>query len=200
MDALSNTTFGKAGTVVVEGYKVYLASTGTIDATLQGQIATAVSNFPTSALATQLGVSGSTLFQIQPGVEIINPNTSVNNGNLTLGAVVTSGQASVWDLSGVRTDAGLPGILTLRAANNLVFNGSLTDGFSENTDDPENTAAPYTWDVITGASWSYRLVAGAQFTSTGASTANFGAVVRSSHTRDRCAGEWFAGARSQYSG
>jgi hypothetical protein len=36
--------------------------------------------------------------------------------------------------------------------------------------------SPYTWDVLSGPSWSYRLVAGAQFTSAGLSTANYGSV------------------------
>jgi filamentous hemagglutinin family protein len=170
-----------AGTVVVEGYRVYDPSSGTIDAAVQSTVAADVANFPTAALATQLGVSTNALFQIQPGVEIINPNANVNGGNLTLGTVVTSGQADYWDLSGVRTAAGAAGILTLRAANSLVFNGSLTDGFAYNANDAENAQnSPYTWDLLTtgnGESWTYRLVAGAAFNSSAASTANYGEVV-----------------------
>jgi filamentous hemagglutinin len=178
MDQLNPANITNAGSVVVEGYRVYQPSNGMIDTTLENAVANDVANFPTAALATQLGVSGNALFQIQPGIEIVNPSTSVNNGNLTLGAVVTSGAASYWDLSTVRTADGLPGVLTMRAVNDLVFNGSLTDGFSYNSGDTENVqTSPYTWDVISGESWSYRLVSGAQFNGSGASTANFTEVV-----------------------
>ena len=170
-----------AGSVVVEGYRVYQPSNGLIDSTLENAVANDVeNNFPTATLAGLLGVSGNALYQIQPGVEIVNPTTTVNNGNLTLGTVITSGKASYWDLSGVRTDAGSPGILTMRAVNNLVFDGSLTDGFAYNSSDSENSQnSPYTWDLLaTGneESWSYRLVSGAAFSS-GASTANFNNVI-----------------------
>jgi hypothetical protein len=128
-------------------------------------VTTDVANFPTATIATQLGVSGNALYQIQPGVEIINPS-----GDLTL--------TNNWDLSSLRTTAGLPGILTIRASGNLIFDGSLTDGFAYNSSDTENVAtSPYTWDLLPvgGESWSYRLVAGAQFNS-GAAPANFGEV------------------------
>jgi filamentous hemagglutinin family protein len=181
IDSLNPGNISQAGSVVVEGYRVYQPSNATIDSTLENAVATDVSNFPTATLANQLGVNGNALYQIQPGIEIANPN-----GSLTLGDAVTSGYASYWDLSGVRTAAGLPGILTIRAADNLVFNGSLTDGFSPNAANSSNDLfgendpnAPYTWYALNsgnGESWSFRLVAGAAFASSGDSAANYGQI------------------------
>ena len=182
IDPINVGNITQAGSVVVEGYRVYQPSNATIDATLENAVAADVANFPTTALATQLGINGNALYQIQPGIEIVNPN-----GNLTLGAAVASGYANYWDLSGVRTAAGLPGILSIRASGNLIFNGSLTDGFSPTAANPTNDLtsendpnAPYTWFVTNsgnGESWSYRLVAGAAFSSTGGSVANYAQVV-----------------------
>jgi filamentous hemagglutinin family protein len=167
ISSINPANINNAGSVVVEGYRVYDPSNGTIDSTLINQVTNDVANFPTATLASQLGVTGNALFQIEPGVEIINPDTGVNSGNLTL--------SNDWDLSTLRTAAGLPGILTLRAENNLIFNGSLTDGFTN----PQDGSAPYTWNLLPvgSESWSYRLVAGAAFDASSASTANFGEVV-----------------------
>jgi filamentous hemagglutinin family protein len=118
---------------------------------------------------------------IEPEAEIVN-----NGGNLTL--------AATWDLSqfrfgpnvdGVAGDgSGEPGILTLRAAGNLVFDSgaSLTDGFDTSTaksaklvgstytpQSAGNIGALYAPDPVWTAqlmpvgmqSWSYNLVAGA---------------------------------------
>ncbi len=158
-------TISNAGSVVVEGYRVYQPTDGTIDS-VEGQVASDVANFSTSTIASQLGVSGNALFQVQPGAEIINPN-----GNLTL--------ENNWDLSSLRTAAGLPGNLTIRASGDLIFDGSLTDGFAYNANDGENDPnSPYTWDLLPvgSESWSYRLVAGAQFTASNASPANYALV------------------------
>ena len=178
IDSIIASAINDAGSVVIEGYRVYEPANGSIDSIdgANGPIAQDVASFPTATIASQLGVTGNSLFQIQPGIEIINPNTGVNSGNLTL--------TSNWDLSSLRTTAGLPGILTIRAAGSLLFTASLTDGFAYNptADDTangeENPNSPYTWDLmpVGSESWSYRLVAGAQFNGN-ASPANFGEVV-----------------------
>ena len=105
---------------------------------------------------------------IAPGAEVTN-----TNGNLTLN--------SDWDLSTYRFGPKqTPGVLTMRASGNLIFNGSLSDGF-----DPTKAAsAPSNQKLwlaplmtqnsllpINSQSWSYRLTAGADF-----STAMFGGV------------------------
>ena len=174
--------------VVVEGYNVYNAANngGQIDGNIEGSAQNGAAGTVygdagtfagnTSAILSRLlGVTTPTAaqmaeYQVTPGAEIINADTSVNGGSLTLG--------SDWDLSSFRFGPnGVAGILTLRAANNLVFNGSLTDGFAYNSLSVENVAtSPYTWDVMSGPSWSYRLVAGAQFAASGDSAANYEAV------------------------
>ena len=172
--------------IIAEGYQVFTSADGTIDS-VEGAVAANVATFGNNTGA--VGTSGSitdglvagtvnagyasatadstvgAILHVQPGAEIINPS-----GDLTL--------QNDWDLSTLRTASGEPGILTIRAAGNLVFKGSLTDGFSYNANDPANIAgSAYTWDVISGPSWSYRLVAGAAFTQDGASPVNYGSVL-----------------------
>ena len=180
IDPIEGTIEGESS-VVVEGYKVYTPPGGAITASLEGSSTSTAHDGTiygdakgftanTSTILSRLltgtpNASSSTLFQITPGAEIINPT-----GDLTL--------SNNWDLSTFRFGPNsVAGDLTLRAAGNLVFNGSLTDGFAYNSSDSENVAgSPYTWDVMSGPSWSYRLVAGAQFTSSNTSTANYGSV------------------------
>jgi len=158
-------TISNAGVVQVEAYRTYQPAGGSIDS-VKSQVTSDVAAFPTATIAAQLGITGNALYEIEPGVEIINPS-----GDLTL--------TNNWDLSTLRTGAGLPGVLTIRASGNLIFNGSLTDGFAFNSGSAENVStSPYTWDLmpVGSQSWSYRLVAGAQFTGSGATPANFSEV------------------------
>lgn len=128
----------------------------------------------------------SDVFVLAPGVEIIN-----RNGNLTLGltneqivalvppsstvAVTGLGSAQVnsadWNLSDFRFGPqGAPGVLTLRASGNLVFNNALSDGFSPIAATATNANSPL-WlgqvqdiDLRRPAntqSWSFRMTAGA---------------------------------------
>ncbi len=169
-----------ASSVVVEGYQLYTPAGGSIDS-VEGSAETSTAGDGsvygdalgfTSHAATILArllngtsnASQSALFEITPGAEIINPT-----GDLTL--------ANNWDLSSFRfgpgvdanvVGSGTPGILTLRAAGNLVFKfgASLSDGF-----DPSNTTfAPSSNHLWTAPllpegdrSWSYQMVAGADF-------------------------------------
>lgn len=107
------------------------------------------------------------------GIVGVTPAT----GNITLGTSSVA-DTSFWDLGSSNFRFGpkqVPGILTMRAAGNLVFFNSLTDGFkANNVGDPLyqyglkdiNAALP-----ANAQSWSYRLTAGADF-----SAANFQAV------------------------
>ncbi len=96
------------------------------------------------------------------------------SGNLTLGTT-TSTNTSDWDLSTYRFGPqAAPGVLTLRAAGNLVFYNALSDGF---------TSSAYTAGLLTqnallpvnAQSYSYRLVAGADL-----GAADFGQVLSAS--------------------
>jgi hypothetical protein len=67
-----------------------------------------------------------------------------------------------WNLWSVDRPGGEPGFLTIRAAGNLQVNGSISDGFASAVR-PGSPAAPTA--LMTGDSWSYRLVGGADVTS-----------------------------------
>lgn len=85
-----------------------------------------------------LGKAGDSAFHLRPGVEVQSP------GNLTVD--------SDWNLYTARRAGGEPGLLTLRAAGDLIVKRSISDGFT--------TVAPGA-ALGAGASWSYRLTGGA---------------------------------------
>ncbi|MCI4644724.1 MAG: filamentous hemagglutinin family protein [Hyphomonadaceae bacterium] len=79
--------------------------------------------------------------EITPGIELRN------DGDMEL--------VSDWDLSSTRYN-GLPGVLTLRAAGDLLVNANLSDGFDGTTPDAA---------LLSGPSWSLNLVGGADLSS-----------------------------------
>jgi filamentous hemagglutinin family protein len=116
----------------------------------------------------------SSLFQITPGAEIINTNVNTTAhptaGDLTL--------LNTWDLSTFRfgpnanpsiVGSGVPGILTLRAGGNVVFNfgASLSDGFdgSNSSYDLSSDNPLWTAPLLSrgSLSWSYQITAGSDF-------------------------------------
>jgi filamentous hemagglutinin family protein len=170
--------------ILAEAYRVYQPSGGVMNRALRDSINTDNAAFITAgeaAITSRLLASAPGLndkLVLAPGVEIINPN-----GDLTLGLANIAGSTNIeglsdadWDLSNWRY--GLrkaPGVLTLRAAGDLVFNNALSDGF---TPISKGTAANYAdrghsllWlgalqaisDTlpVNTQSWSYRLAAGA---------------------------------------
>lgn len=179
-----NGTIAGASSIVAEGYQVFnltpiggaITSAGTIQAA-GGTIANSGVNVEGSvdangtvfagnaaAIAARLlpanGALASVL-HVRPGAEVIN-----TSGDLSLD--------SAWDLSSFRygPNHDEPGVLTLRAAGSLDFNaavnpitkvttyGSLSDGFG-------GASANGLWDApllkAGSQSWSYRLIAGADF-------------------------------------
>ena len=161
VDAIDGTILG-ASSILVEGYKLYQPAGGNITSTLESQINVDATAFLGAAGQTTAGYTAmfdrllannaslAPVTSIEDGAEIINPTD-----NLTL--------ASNWDLSAFRYGPdSTAGDLVLRAAGNLVFNfkASLSDGFGG--------ASVYgLWDApllpAGSSSWSYRLVAGADF-------------------------------------
>ena len=153
--------------VVVEGFRTYAASQldtfdsgcgsgGTCDvADLGGLLFTDAASFMTNApaIAAALGLPN---VQVRPGIEIDSPAGGDGNGDLTLN--------TTWDLAS--WNAGLavptPFNVALRAAGNLIFNASLSDGFT-NTGLPVNQ---WTVGEPGGAidSGSYALTAAADLT------------------------------------
>jgi filamentous hemagglutinin family protein len=198
-----NGTILNASNIVVEGYKIYEPAGGLIDS-VEGSAATSTPHDGTvygdaegfaanttaifSRLLTGTPNAGqASSFQITPGAEIINPNVDTpanpTAGDLTL--------ANDWDLSTFRfgpnvdptvPGSGTPGVLTLRAGGNLIFEGSLSDGFS----DPTYTATLLTQNATSpanGQSWSYYLAAGADF-----SAADFHQVLPTAEVYDPATG------------
>ena len=106
-----------------------------------------------AAYRSALGLADDQTVSIVPGIEI------VSNGSLTLGAD--------WDLSTWRFgDAA--GVLTLRAAGTLRFDGSLSDGFNGLIATEPNGGPGFVLPTTPGDSWSYRLAGGADLSSANA--------------------------------
>ncbi|MHA3772468.1 filamentous hemagglutinin family protein [Verrucomicrobiota bacterium sgz303538] len=168
--AAINGSILNASSIVLEGYKVYdLTSTG-------GAITTAVQTNIRNDGNTFVGTAGSSSAGynamldrllannagldviVVPGAEIIN-----RTGNLTLGTT-NSTATSDWNLATFRFGAkNAAGVLTMRAAGDLVFYNALSDGFATSAYNsqllPQNDLLP-----ANAQSWSYRLTAGADFT------------------------------------
>ena len=190
-------TISGGSSVLAEAFRVYgpdvQTRQGVMDTALRNRIHADNNNFfgeagtagaNETAMRTRL-LGGSDLdpdlLVLVPGVEIVNPA-----GDLVLGLANPTGSttstarneaftAADWDLSGWRYGSkSAPGVLTLRAAGDLVFNNALSDGFS-----PVESTADSGWSRLWLAplmtvndrlplntqSWSYRLSAGADLES-----------------------------------
>ncbi len=81
-----------------------------------------------------LDAAGKSVANIEAGVEIVNPTGDLVLGPTLLGdsnEAFTTAAGFDWDLSGFRFGPNsAPGVLTMRAAGNLVFNAALSDGFN----------------------------------------------------------------------
>lgn len=168
-----NGTIAGASSITVEGYKVWTPAGGIID-NVENSIFSNGTTFAdnTAAMTNRLLANNANLtglLNIEVGAEIDNPT-----GDLTL--------QNTWDLSTFRFGPnGTAGDLTLRAAGNLIFagnqdalleynsfggsgtgvNASLSDGFTGY--DGFSSYSLWTATLMSGQSWSYRLVAGADF-------------------------------------
>jgi len=189
VNALGGSITG-ASSVVVEGYRLYNPAGGLLDTTLRTTINTDATAYMTAgyaAMRTKLltgnpaAAALDAVLVIAPGVEIYNPT-----GDLTLGTAVSGTNTADWDLSTFRYGPQLaPGILTLRAKGDLVFNNTLSDSFTPVTASAANGNSTM-WlaqlaNVVTAnglpvntQSWSYRLAAGADL-----AAADFRAVLPS---------------------
>ena len=190
IDRIDSTITG-ASAISVEPFRIYEPAGGTMNIALRTTINTDNNSYmdagETAMLARLLpgGSSLGNVFVITPGVEILN-----RTGDLTLGLANNSNAGSTnsealstadWDLSSFRYGSkSAPGILTLRAAGDVVFNNTLSDGF---TPIAQGTAAnfadighsqlwlatPQSINTLLPAnlqSWGYRFAAGSDMTST----------------------------------
>jgi filamentous hemagglutinin family protein len=156
-----------ASAITAEGFQVYdLTGGGTITTAVRDQVLANGNAFAAneSAITSRLFTGGNAAlassFVLLTGAELVN-----RTGDLTLGNTNPGAGSTAWDLSGFRFGARQSaGVLTLRASGNLVFNEALSDGF---------TSAAYNAQLMTNNSlvsdhvegWSYRLAAGADFSS-----------------------------------
>ena len=186
-----NSTISGASSILAEGFKVYTPPDGILNIAQRNLINSEAISFLGAAgvgnanevvmrgkLLTGADTGLDSLLVIAPGVEMVNPT-----GDLTLGLANPTGTTNVeglaaadWDLSSFRYGSrSAPGVLTLRAGGDLVFNNTLSDGF---TPIAQGSAQVFgdnghslTWlgrlmtikDTLptNTQSWSYRLTAGA---------------------------------------
>jgi hypothetical protein len=178
-------TINRGSSVLVEGFRVYQPDNGIMNIALRETIHADNAQFMIAGEEALRGrlldVSGAGLEQIlviAPGVEVINLG-----GDLTIGLANQTGSENIealsdadWDLSGWRYGSRqAPGVLTLRASEDLVFNNSLSDGFIPIEKGSDLTFAESgnsrLWLAplqsvsdklpLNTQSWSYRLAAGA---------------------------------------
>ena len=194
IDSIESTITG-ASSVVAEGYQVYTPANGVLNIAQRNLINTdaisflgnaGVGNANETAMRSKLltGADNASaldsILVITPGVEMINLT-----GDLTLGLANNSSNGSTnaealaaadWDLSGFRYGSrSAPGVLTLRAGGDLVFNNTLSDGFTPIVQGNNQTFADNGHSLMwlgklmtikdslptNTQSWSYRLTAGA---------------------------------------
>ncbi len=159
-----NATVKNASHVAIEGYRTYdrSAANGELNAALLSNISADAASFVANADSIKSRVltsnaALSSITSVRPGVEIVNAS-----GNLTLGTATTT-STSDWNLSSMRYGAQkVPGVLTLRAAGDIILFNSISDGFESSA---YNAALSQRNDLLPEnvQSWNYCFVAGADF-------------------------------------
>ena len=182
-----------ASSVVAEGFRVYTPVGGVLNIAQRNQIDSDAKAFLGNAgvgnanevamrarLLTGSSSSLDSLLVVSPGAEIIN-----RTGDLVLGLANNTSAGSInnealsaadWDLSSCRYGIrSAPGVLTMRANGNLIFNNTLSDGFNpiavgtaqQFADNGHSQMWLGTLMTISDSlptntqSWSFRLTAGA---------------------------------------
>jgi hypothetical protein len=196
-------TISGASSILVEGYKIYdrTAASGVMNRALRDQInshsGTYITAFEAANSSKLLGGTVNagldSLLVMAPGVEVIN-----TTGDLELGKANPTGSTNLeqtwradWDLSSFRYGAkNAPGVLTMRAAGDIIFNNTLSDGFSNSSGGVSATSGHSAlWlaelqniDSRRPAnlqSWSYRITAGADLDAASGSAVVSGATTGS---------------------
>jgi len=181
IDSIESSIIG-ASAVVAEAFRVYdrtgagqldNALRDTIDADSTSFIAAGYAGMEATLLAGSTTPNLSDILVIAPGVEIVN-----RTGDLIIGTDAND-SGNDWDLSGFRYGPkNAPGVLTLRAANNLQFKNALSDGFAGDFSPNDFGDVPLPgqelWlrplmDIVAtlpvnAQSWSYRLTGGSDVT------------------------------------
>lgn len=184
--AAVGSTIEGGSSILAEAFRVYQPAGGVMNRALRDTINAdnaAFINAGESSMMSRLLAAAPDLadiFVLAPGVEVAHAA-----GDLTLGLANVAGTTNIeglsdadWDLSAWRYGSRqAPGVLTMRASGDLVFNNALSDGFAPIS---KGTSANYAdrghsllWlaplQSINGSlpvntqSWSYRLSSGADF-------------------------------------
>lgn len=161
--AAINSTITGSSAITVEGYKLYdRTAAGTLDSgllsTIRNESTAYLGTANHDAMLTRLTAAKPSLDLIlMPGVEIIS-----RTGDLTLGSTSSTTTAD-WNLATHRFGPrNAPGVLTLRAAGDLVLFNAISDGFDGGSSlwlsslIANNPLLP-----ANSQGWSYRFAAGA---------------------------------------
>jgi len=130
--------------------------------TIKNDLSALYSTANVDTLRGHLGFGTNPVFHVRPGVEIVG----ASSGDFTISADL--------DFSTLRF-AGEAGVLTLRAQNNLKISNSISDGFTKASLTSTGTYLATGRDAkvdSSQASWSYRLIAGADTSGAGIQTVN----------------------------
>lgn len=164
------TTITGASSIFVEGFRVYdRTGVGTLNNTLRdaikadGEALLGVAGSASANYATILN----RLRASQPGLDLIlGYGAEVQNrtGSLTLGST-SSTTAEDWNLASHRFGPdSAPGVLTLRARDNIDLFNAISDGFAGGPDLWRSPLVAHNANLPANRqSWSYRMAAGADF-------------------------------------
>lgn len=163
-------TIDGASATFVEAYRLY-------DQTGNNALTTGLLNTIKSDGEAFLGVAGtnggfhnailSRLTSLQPGLDLIlgiGAEIQNRSGSLVLGST-SSTTADDWNFASLRFGPdSAPGVLTLRAANNIDLYNAISDGFGGGPDLWRSPLLAHNANLPANTqSWSYRLAAGADF-------------------------------------
>jgi len=148
----------------IEGYETAFINDGTISGDFStGDLSTSLSSASLFAGNNILGSLDFTVntdyVHIRPGIELLQDTSTSYQENINLNSAFDFFSQRYGDEAGV---------LTIRSAGNLSISKNMDDGFLS-----ETNAFGNTYDSLqAGESWSYNLVAGADFTSANLNTVN----------------------------
>jgi filamentous hemagglutinin family protein len=163
-----------ASNIIVEGVKIYDLTnpSSTIDKSTQNQIKDHASGFMGvgyEAMENRLkSLQPALNLVISPGAEIIN-----KSGDLILGSISSTPEED-WNLESYRFGPkGAPGTLTIRAAGDIVFYNSLSDGFKADPNASIGSSSMWLAPLMdynsqlksNFQSWNYRITSGSDISS-----------------------------------
>jgi hypothetical protein len=163
-----------ASNIIVEGVKIYDLTnpSSTIDKSTQNQIKEQASGFMGVGYETMenrlKSLQPALNLVISPGAEIIN-----KSGDLILGSISSTPEED-WNLESYRFGPkGAPGTLTIRAAGDIIFYNSLSDGFKADPNASIGSSSMWLASLMdynsqlksNFQSWNFRITSGSDISS-----------------------------------